>query len=92
MDVSNKLTNLKLVSAERPSAEEVPYDLISDYNRAQNIPGGVYMSKLELSHPLAFGYYKENLPTFKEEITMIEASERLFSNPGVYTEAPLKSG
>ncbi len=88
----NKLTNLKLVSAETPNAEEVPYELISDYSRAQNIPGGVYMSKLELSHPLAFGYYRENLPTFRRGRTMIEASDRLFSNPGVYTDSPLVSG
>lgn len=88
----NKLSNLNMVSAERPTAEEVPYDLLSDYSRAQNIPGGVYMSKLELSHPMTFGYYRENLPTFRRGNTMIEASEQLFSNPGRYTDAPLMSG
>ncbi len=88
----NKLTNLKSVQAERPSAEEISYDQISNYSRAQFIPGGVYMSELDLSHPMAFGYYKELLPTFRRGNTIIEASESKFSNPGRYTEEPLISG
>lgn len=89
---NNKLTNLKTVSPKRPSAEEISYDQISNFSRAQNIPGGVYMSTLDLSHPMAFGYYKEELPTFRRGNTMIEPSESKFANPGRYTEEPLRSG
>jgi len=88
----NKLTNLKSVSAKRPSAEEISYDQISNYARGQNIPGGVYMSTLDLSHPMTFGYYRELLPTFRRGNTMIEPSESKFANPGRYTEEPLRSG
>ena len=88
----NKLTNLKTVSPKAPSAEEIAYDEISNFSRAQNIPGGVYMSTLDLSHPMAFGYYKEELPTFRRGNTMITPSESKFANPGRYTEDPLRSG
>ncbi len=50
------------------------------------------MSELELSHPMAFGYYKKQLPTFRRGNTMIEASENLYSNPGKYTTNPRLSG
>ena len=88
----NKLTNLKTVNAKRPSGEEVSYDQISNFTRGQFIPGGVYMSRLDLSHPLTFGYYRELLPTFRRGNTMIEPSENKFSNPGRYTDEPLISG
>ncbi|WP_420388190.1 M14 family metallopeptidase [Roseivirga sp.] len=88
----NKLTNLKSVEVEYPGTEEIAYDQIDNYSRSLYIPGGVYMSKLELSHPMAFGFYKENLPTFKRGTLLIEPSESKFANVGVYTEEPLVSG
>lgn len=87
----NKLTNLKTVEVEYPGTEEITYDQIDNYSRSQYIPGGVFMSKLELSHPMAFGFYRENLPTFKRGTIIIEPSESKFANVGVYTEDPLVS-
>lgn len=88
----NKLTNLKSVRPETPSAEEISYDQITNFVRGQNIPGGVYMSELDLSHPMTFGYYRETLPTFRRGSTIIEPSESKFANPGKYTDTPLVSG
>jgi len=89
---NNKFSNLTFKSAEQPDASDIPYDQISNFQRARFIPGGVYMSELELSHPMAFGYYKKQLPTFRRGNTMIEASENLYSNPGKYTTNPRLSG
>lgn len=89
---NNKFTNLKFTSSERPSGENVAYDQLTNFRRAQSIPGGVYMSKLDLSHPMAFGYYKEELPTFRRGNTFIAPAENLYSNPALYTEEPLLSG
>lgn len=50
------------------------------------------MSELELSHPMAFGFYKEKLPVFKRGTVLIEPSESKFANVGVYSEEPLVSG
>ena len=88
----NQFSNLKFVSPERPDGSKVPYDQISNFQRAQSIPGGVYMSELELSHPMAFGYYRKNLPTFRRGGTMVEPAQNLYSNPGRYTDEPLMSG
>ena len=50
------------------------------------------MSELELSHPMSFGYYKKELPTFRRGNLMIEPSSNRFSNPGKYTDTPRLSG
>ena len=88
----NKLTNLKTVEVEYPKTDKVPYDKIDNYSRSLYIPGGVYMSELELSHPMTFGYYRKMLPTFKRGTILIEPSESLYANAGRYTEEPLVSG
>ncbi len=89
---ANDITDLEMVEVESPSASEITYDNLSNYQRGQYIPGGVYMSKLELSHPMAFGYYRENLPTFRRGNVIVKPSEALFASPGIYTDQPLMSG
>ncbi len=88
----NKLTQLKFVDVEQYTGEKITYDQISNFQRGQSIPGGVYMSELELSHPMAYGYYNKELPTMRRGNLMIEASKDKFSNPGLYTQEPLRSG
>jgi hypothetical protein len=88
----NKLTNIQLVDVEQYKGENVVYDQLSNFQRGQSIPGGVFMSELELTHPMAFGYYKKELPTFRRGNVMMEASKNKFSNPGKYTKDPLLSG
>ncbi|PIQ47842.1 MAG: zinc carboxypeptidase [Cytophagales bacterium CG12_big_fil_rev_8_21_14_0_65_40_12] len=88
----NKLTNVQLVDVEQYKGENVVYDQLSNFQRGQSIPGGVFMSELELTHPLAFGYYRKELPTFRRGNVMLEASKNKFSNPGKYTKEPLLSG
>lgn len=88
----NKLTNLKSVEVEYPDTKDIAYDQIDNYSRSLFIPGGVFMSELELSHPMAFGFYREKLPVFKRGTVLIEPSESKFANVGVYAEEPLVSG
>jgi N-methylhydantoinase B/oxoprolinase/acetone carboxylase alpha subunit len=88
----NKLSDLKAVEVEYPGTEDITYDQINNYARSQYIPGGVYMSELQLSHPMAFGYYREELPVFKRGTILIEPSESKFANAAVYAEEPLISG
>ena len=89
---NNKLTNLSFVGAEYPDTSEIEYDAIENYYRSLNIPGGVFKTKLQLTHPMSFGYYREELPVFKRGAIFIEPSESKFANPSTYTEEPLASG
>lgn len=89
---NQKFTTLKFSSGEMPSGEKVPYDQLSNFRRAQSIPGGVFMTQLDLTHPMAFGYYRDKLPSFRRGNTYITPSENLYSNPARYTEEPLLSG
>ena len=88
----HEFTPLEFVSVEQPDGEKVPYDQLNSFRRAQSIPGGVFMSQLDLTHPMAFGYYRKNLPTSRRGNTLITASDNLYSNPARYTDNPLLSG
>ena len=61
-------------------------------NGAKFIGGAIFQTKLDLSHPLAFGYENELLPVFRRGTLFFEVSKNAYASPLVYTESPLLSG
>jgi hypothetical protein len=57
-----------------------------------NIPGSIFSAKIDITHPLGYGYEREILPVFKTNNDVYEASAGLYSNPVVFTANPLLSG
>lgn len=90
--VRNGLADLEYAQVEYPETTDISYEEIENYSRSLNIPGGVFNAQLQLAHPMAFGYYREELPIFKRGSVFIEPSESKFANPLIYTEEPLASG
>ena len=89
---SNEFTSLKFKSIEEVSSENVTYEDLSYFRGARYTAGSIFLSELDLSHPMAFGYYKKELPTFRRGNLLIEPAESLYANPGRYVEEPLLSG
>jgi hypothetical protein len=58
----------------------------------QQIPGSIFETRLDLSHPLCYGYTKDRLPVFKSGNTAVKKDTVIYNNPLVYTENPLLSG
>ncbi len=56
------------------------------------VAGAVYQSKIDLTHPLFFGFENEQLPTFKTNNLILKATDDPFSDIGKYTESPLIAG
>lgn len=69
-----------------------PYADIDEYNGAQETSGAIFDARVDLSHPLLFGYYNSNLPLFKGNNLFMEKSKNAYANPIVYTSSPLLSG
>jgi len=59
---------------------------------AQVIGGAIFETKLDKSHPIAFGYQHNTLPMFRNTKVFIEADKDSYNNPIQYTENPLMSG
>ncbi|MFC6997870.1 M14 family metallopeptidase [Rufibacter roseus] len=59
---------------------------------AQQIGGAIFDTRLDLSHPLGYGYTKSQLPIFRNSTLFLERSQNPYANPLMYTADPLQAG
>lgn len=84
--------------AEESAAEEDPpvetraYSDFADDKARQVIGGAIVSSILDVSHPLAFGYARSELPLFRRGTTLLAPSKNAYSTPVRYTSDPLLAG
>jgi hypothetical protein len=74
--------------------ETVPraYADIEKFNRAQETNGAIFNASVDLTHPFLFGYYTSTISIFKTNNLFLEKGKSAYSNPIVFTTAPLLSG
>lgn len=58
----------------------------------KRIAGAIFDTKIDLSHPLTFGYNNTNLPLFRNSTLIMEAGQQPFITVAKYTASPLLSG
>jgi len=88
---SNKLMNLEYLSADSPK-NPVTFENRGLQSGAQVIGGAIFNTKLDLSHPINFGYKNDELPMFRNTTTFIKPNSRNYNNPIQYTSSPLLAG
>jgi len=49
-------------------------------------------TSIDLTHPIAFGYQRPELPLFRRGTTVLSASDNAYSTPVRYTNEPLMAG
>lgn len=90
------LNSTKLLEMEfktrKDTARAISFEQRGDYRGAQVIGGAIFNTKLDRSHPIAFGYKNEMLPVFRNSTLFLEANQDSYNNPIQYTDAPLLSG
>ncbi len=79
-------------TAAVPAAMERGYADRSAVRALQSIPGSIFMTKIDLTHPLCYGYTSEYLPVFKEGSTAVMMTGSPYNSPVRYTSSPLLSG
>jgi len=88
---SSKMLPLKFKSIKNP-AKNITFEQRSNFNGAQNIGGAIFETKLDLSHPIAFGFKDSQLPMFRNTRLFVEPHKDSYRNPIRYTDSPLMSG
>lgn len=68
------------------------YADFSNERGAKVIGGAIFNAKLDLTHPIGFGYLDEDIHTFRSGNLFLEPSSNSYANPLVYTDDPLASG
>lgn len=74
------------------SIEQKKYDDLDKDQGAQAIGGSIFKTRIDLSHPLCYGYPDEEVCIFKDGKYFFERSKNPYNNPVVYEKEPLVSG
>lgn len=74
------------------TAENITFEQKRNYSGAKVIGGAIFETRLDRSHPVAFGYKNEILPVFRNSTLFIKPDKESYNNPIVYTSRPLLSG
>ena len=86
---------LTFVEDEKPdanSAERAPFGQGGDLERSKLIPGTIFATQVDLTHPLAYGLGAEQLPVFRSGKLVMKPSASVYQTPLVYAAEPLLAG
>ncbi|MFN2314305.1 MAG: M14 family zinc carboxypeptidase [Bacteroidales bacterium] len=56
------------------------------------IPGSIFLTRIDLTHPLCYGYSGAYLPVFKSDATAVKLTGNTYNAPVRYASTPLLSG
>jgi hypothetical protein len=88
------LADIEYVEQEEDSTVTVrPYAKAGEDRGAGVIGGSIFNAKLDLTHPMAYGFNRENMTLFRNNTLFIQKGENPYSTPVYYSEEnPLASG
>ncbi|NNE77177.1 MAG: zinc carboxypeptidase [Pricia sp.] len=87
----NEIINLEF-KKDTLKAKNISFGQKDDFKGAQEIGGAIFETKLDLSHPINYGYKNTYLPLFRNTTTFIKPDSNSYNNPIQYTDQPLMSG
>lgn len=91
--ISSKFVNEKLAERpERTTPDRMDYVTAGDFGGSNAIGGSMYMTDVDITHPLAFGYTSRELPVYRNHSIFMAPSADPFSTVVKYIENPLLSG
>lgn len=88
----NKLAEIEFVPSPSSKQKDGKYADRSVSAQARQIPGTIFETRLDLTHPLCYGYTRDRLPVFKTGTMAAKKDVNIYNNPVVYTSSPLLSG
>jgi hypothetical protein len=93
--IANKLSSAK-VRPDPAKKDSLPtmrlYEKYEDYTRARSIPGTIFETQYDNTHPLLYGYAGSPLHVLRTGVLFLEPSSNPFASPVRYTQTPHTSG
>ena len=87
----NKLLDLKF-KTRKIQTKNISFAQKENHFGAQVIGGAIFEAKLDLSHPINFGYKNKNISLFRNTTIFMDQDNISYNNAIIYTENPLLSG
>ncbi|NSW93728.1 MAG: zinc carboxypeptidase [Bacteroidales bacterium] len=88
----NKFAEIQFVPQYSDTSSAGVWANRSDDRQIHSIPGSIFEARIDITHPLFFGYTRDKLPVYKTGTTAVKKTENIYNNPAVYTSSPLLSG
>lgn len=79
-------------AADKVTASQRAYAHIEADRGSNYIGGAIVATTADLTHPLLYGYHREELAVFHRGTTFWEVPENPYATPLRYTDAPLRNG
>ncbi|WP_412984504.1 M14 family zinc carboxypeptidase [Pontimicrobium sp. IMCC45349] len=73
-------------------AKNISFEQRGNFRGAQVIGGAIFETKIDRSHPIAFGYKNDKLALFRNTTLFMKPDKSSYNNPIQYTKSPLLSG
>lgn len=88
------LADVEYVESEKKDdvSEARPYVKQGNDSGAGVIGGAIFNTKIDLTHPMGYGFNSEDLTVFRNSTQFLQKGKNPYSNPVVYTDSPLASG
>ncbi len=95
------LSDKEMLTVDFVTKEKINEMFDSEYLRYQDkealaarkrIAGAIFQTELDITHPLAYGYSKPELPLFRNSTLIMEQFNHPFVTIAKYSEKPLMSG
>jgi hypothetical protein len=78
--------------SSKDTTRTLPYYLRTDEVRAKEMAGSIFEAKIDLSHPIAYGYSEPTVSIFKSNTLFMDKNNGYYDAPVIYTDDPLQSG
>lgn len=69
-----------------------PYNLRSDEMRAKDMPGSIFEARIDITHPLCYGYRSKTMSIFKANTLFMDQNNNPYDSPVLLTDNSLQSG
>lgn len=89
--IDNKPVSRATIDAAFP-VKDLAFSDRSALGAKKLVAGATYESKIDLSHPLFFGFEQSSLPIFKTSNMVLEVTDNPFEDIAIYAEKPLLAG
>jgi hypothetical protein len=89
---NQKLAFIEFRQDTRDTLEQKKYEDLEKDRGAQEIGGTIFKTRLDLSHPLCYGYPDDELSVLKNGKFFFEKSKNPYNHPVVFEDDPLVSG
>jgi hypothetical protein len=68
------------------------YNMRADETRAREMPGSIFEARIDMTHPICYGYHTKTISIFKANTLFMDQNNNPYDSPVILTDNPLQSG